>query len=166
MAVCAAFLAGCMPSGNEPLLATRLRAKAPAQPVAYNHQVHIEAGLQCERCHAGAFEGKRAGLPPLSTCVSCHRRVIPDHPEVEKLLEAWRTETPILWTRVNVLAKEAMVQFHHGAHTRADVGCEQCHGDVAVMASAEPVLDVADMGWCVSCHRARGAEDDCLACHY
>ncbi len=137
-----------------------------AQPIAYSHKTHIEAGLECKRCHAGAFENKRAGLPPLATCISCHRRTIPDHPEVKKLLDAWATETPLQWVKVNVLPEKAMVQFHHAAHTRAEVGCEQCHGDVASMTIAEPVVDVARMGWCVECHRDNGASDDCLACHY
>ena len=136
------------------------------QPVAYSHAVHIAEGLECKRCHAGALENKRAGLPPLATCVSCHRRTIPDHPEVQKLLTAWENQTPIQWIKVNILPKKSMVQFHHAAHARADVGCEQCHGDVASMAIAEPVIDVARMGWCVQCHRDNGASDDCLACHY
>ncbi len=144
----------------------RSEAEVPAQPVAYSHQVHIESGLECQRCHAGAIDSRRAGLPPLATCVSCHRRVIPDHPEVKKLLDAWAAETPILWTKVNVLPVKAMVQFHHGAHTLAGVECAECHGDLASMTVAEPVVDVARMGWCLDCHRQRGASDDCMTCHY
>ena len=141
-------------------------AEVPEQPVAYSHVAHVEAGLECSRCHAGAETNKRAGLPPLATCISCHRREIPDHPEVQKLLAAWETRTPILWEKVNVISDQAAVQFHHGAHARAGVECSTCHGDVASMTVAEPFVDVARMGWCVQCHRDSGASDDCLACHY
>lgn len=141
-------------------------AEVPEQPVAYSHAAHVEAGLECSRCHAGAEANKRAGLPPLATCISCHRREIPDHPEVQKLLAAWESRTPILWEKVNVLPDQAAVQFHHGAHARAGVECSTCHGDVASMTVAEPFVDVARMGWCVQCHRDAGATDDCLACHY
>lgn len=141
-------------------------AEVPQQPVAYSHATHVEAGLECSRCHGGAEANKRAGLPPLATCVSCHRRQIPDHPEVKKLLAAWESRTPILWEKVNVIPTDAAVQFHHGAHARAGIECSTCHGDVASMAVAEPVVDVARMGWCVQCHRDSGASDDCLACHY
>lgn len=141
-------------------------AEVPEQPVAYSHAVHVEAGLECARCHAGAEENKRAGLPPLATCVSCHRREIPDHPEVQKLLAAWEARTPILWEKVNVIPADAAVQFHHGAHARAGVECSTCHGDLTKMTVAEPYVDVARMGWCVQCHRDSGATDDCLACHY
>ena len=139
------------------------------QPIAYNHKVHIEAELECSRCHRGAEDQEQAGLPPVQTCASCHRRVASDHPEVQKVLQAWEDKTPIEWVKMNHLPESAMVQFHHGAHTRAEIACEECHGDVASMALQVPPFDVADMGWCVTCHREnadKGASDDCLTCHF
>lgn len=149
-------LGGCSPQVPE----------TPEQPIAYSHAAHIEAGLECERCHRGAFEQRHAGLPPLATCVSCHRRTIPEHPEVVKVLAAYAEREPIPWRKVNVIPESSMVQFNHGAHARAEVGCGECHGDVASMTVAQAVLNVADMGWCLECHRERGASDDCLSCHY
>ncbi len=72
---------------------------------------------------------------------------------------------PILWAKVNVIPDTAMVHFNHGAHARAGIECLTCHGDVASMTVAAPVRNVADMGWCVECHRENDASDDCLACH-
>ena len=141
------------------------RLPTPPQPIAYDHAVHVADGMQCVRCHAGAAEGVHAGLPALRLCASCHRRVIPEHPEVQKILAAWEEQEPIRWRKVNVLPTRAMVQFNHRAHARAGVECGVCHGDVATMTVAEPVINVANMGWCVECHRERGASDDCLTCH-
>jgi hypothetical protein len=33
------------------------------------------------------------------------------------------------------------------------------------MARVEKVTPLT-MGWCVNCHRDRGAPDDCATCHY
>ncbi len=163
---CAGLLAGiwilglvlvaCGPTQNLP---------TPEQPIGYDHQVHIEAGLECVRCHRGAEEGVHAGMPSVQACAGCHRREIPDHPEVQKVMLANENREPILWAKVNVIPDSAMVHFNHRAHARAGIECLTCHGDVASMTVAEPVRNVADMGWCVECHRENEASDDCLACH-
>ena len=152
----AVALVGCGPTQNLP---------TPEQPIAWNHKVHIEAGLECVRCHRGAEEGVHAGMPSVQSCAGCHRREIPDHPEVQKAMLANENGEPILWAKVNVIPDSAMVHFNHRAHARAGVECLACHGDVAAMTVAEPVRNVADMGWCVECHRENEASDDCLACH-
>ncbi|MYC09683.1 MAG: cytochrome c3 family protein [Holophagales bacterium] len=149
-------LVACGPTQNLP---------TPEQPIAYDHQVHIEAGLECVRCHRGAEEGVHAGMPSVQSCAGCHRREIPDHPEVQKAMLANENREPILWAKVNVIPDSAMVHFNHRAHARAGIECLTCHGDVASMTVAEPVRNVADMGWCVECHRENEASDDCLACH-
>lgn len=138
----------------------------PEQPIAFSHVKHEEAGLTCDRCHRGAVAGKQADLPALRLCAQCHRREVSDHPEVQKVLAAYEEKTPIPWVKVNVLPDKAMVQFNHRAHAKAEVGCEQCHGDVASMGVAEAVREVADMGWCIDCHRENDASDDCLTCHF
>jgi len=149
-------LLACGPTQNLP---------TPEQPIAWNHQVHVEAGLECTRCHRGAEAGVHAGMPSVQSCAGCHRREIPDHPEVQKAMLANESREPILWTKVNVIPDRAMVHFNHRAHARAGVECSVCHGDVASMTVAEPVRNVADMGWCIECHRENEASDDCLACH-
>ena len=58
------------------------------------------------------------------------------------------------------------VRFKHGPHTRAGVSCEACHGDVASMTIAQPVMDLANMGFCLDCHYEMGASVDCLTCHH
>ena len=139
----------------------------PPQPIAFNHRTHAENDIECTRCHQGVETQAEAGLPPISTCAVCHRRrAIPDHPEVQKFMTALDAGTSIAWRKVNVLPATAMVHFKHSPHILAGVECTTCHGDVAQMALAEEVVETADMGWCVSCHRENEASVDCLTCHH
>ena len=142
------------------------RQESPPQPIAFNHVPHTEQEGSCLVCHRGAETGKQAGLAPLQLCVGCHIAIIPDHPEVKKVLESYQNGTPIFWPRVNVIPASGGVQFKHGPHTRAGVSCEACHGDVASMAIAQPVIDLANMGFCLDCHYEMGASVDCLTCHH
>jgi len=73
---------------------------------------------------------------------------------------------PVLWRKVHVIPQSAMVHFKHNAHMRAGIDCSTCHGDVARMTVARQVVDVANMGWCLSCHRENDASVDCLTCHH
>lgn len=157
-----------------PLLTCVLAAAActaesppPPQPVAFSHKAHVDNDIACTSCHPGAETQAQAGLTPLAGCATCHRRaIIPDHPEVMKVIEAFRNREPLIWNRVNVIPEAAMVHFNHKPHARAGVACESCHGDVGEMTVARQTVDVADMGWCVSCHQQEGASIDCLACHH
>ncbi len=152
-----ALLAGC----------AEAPAPAPAQPIAFSHLAHAENDIGCTRCHEGVESQAEAGLPPISSCAVCHRRrAIPDHPEVLKFMGALERDEPVIWSKVNVMRESAMVHFRHDAHTRAGVDCATCHGDVAAMTVAREVVETADMGWCVRCHRENGASVDCLVCHH
>ena len=142
-------------------------SEAPPQPIAFSHLAHSENDIACIRCHQGAETQAQAGLPPISSCASCHRRAaIPDHPEVLKFMERLERREPLVWGKVNVLPASAMVHFKHKPHARAEVDCSACHGDVAQMTVAQSVINIADMGWCVSCHRENEASVDCLTCHH
>ena len=136
------------------------------QPIAFSHAAHAAADLDCARCHRGAEAEAEAGLVALATCLSCHRRVIPDHPEIQKMQVAYDENAAIEWVKVNHLPEKSMVHFHHGVHTKAGVECASCHGDVTQMTTVVPIVDVANMGWCIDCHREQEASVDCLACHF
>jgi len=142
---------------------------APEQPIAYNHQVHVQdEEMECTRCHLGAETQDQAGLPPMTVCAGCHRRQGADIPSVQAFMELYDggQGEPLAWRKVNVMPESAMVHFRHKPHARAEVGCETCHGDIGSMTVAEQVLNVADMGWCVDCHRREEASIDCLTCHH
>jgi Cytochrome c7 and related cytochrome c/Class III cytochrome C family len=158
IAVLGVLVAGC---SNEP-------PPPPPQPIAFNHKVHIDNKIECTRCHRGAETQAEAGLPPMATCAGCHRRQATDNPEVQKFMKQYdngRGE-PLVWRRVYTLPAEAMVHFKHKPHIRAGVECATCHGDLSQMTVAQEVVNVANMGWCLDCHRERGAPTDCLTCHH
>jgi len=140
----------------------------PEQPIAFNHQVHSESDIECSRCHQGAETQDQAGLPAMATCATCHRREATDHPAVMAFMERYANGQgePMVWRKVHVIPSSAMVHFKHKPHIRAGVDCATCHGDVSEMTVAQQVVDVANMGWCLDCHRQSEASIDCLTCHH
>jgi len=146
------------------LAAYRHRAPlAPSQPIAFPHTVHAgQLGLECRLCHAYADRSPSAGAPPLATCMTCHETIGLDRAEVQKLRAHVARAEPVAWSRVHVLP--SYVRFTHKRHVRAGVDCAVCHGDVASMTRVKRVRPLT-MGWCVTCHRARGAPTDCATCH-
>lgn len=134
------------------------------QPIAFSHRQHVtDFALDCQLCHAYARRGPVAGIPSVARCAGCHQFVLPDSPEVNKILTYLETEEPIPWIRVHKLPE--FVRFTHKRHVLSGLTCETCHGDVAHMDFASQVAPLT-MDWCVSCHEERNASLDCLICHY
>ena len=150
------------------ILFTQARAlAAPSQPVAYSHQVHIQAGVQCLFCHSGALRASMAGIPTVEKCMGCHAVIAADEPEIQKVASYAAQTEAIPWVRVNV--QPDFVFFSHQPHLAASLSCESCHGDVSRMGVARPVVRM-DMGWCLKCHLDQSEEKvarlaDCLTCH-
>ena len=135
-----------------------------AQPIAFSHRLHVnDVELDCQLCHVYARRSPVAGIPSVERCAGCHRVMVPDRPEIQKVLRYWEDEAPIPWVRVHDLPD--YVRFTHKRHVRAGVVCQECHGDVAQMEIARQVAPLT-MGWCVTCHQERHAPLDCLTCHY
>lgn len=140
---------------------------APEQPIAFSHQTHTEAGVQCLYCHPGALRSQVAGIPSVQKCMGCHTIIATDSPNIQAVTGYWERKEPIPWVRVNV--QPDFVFFSHQAHLGASLNCETCHGDVGQMDVIQPVVKM-DMGWCLNCHLEQPAEKiarlaDCLACH-
>lgn len=138
----------------------------PAQPVPFNHDTHTAAPLAampCLACHPGAESGARAGMPSSASCMDCHRHILPDDPRLLPLHAAADPDSPVYhgealrWVRVQALPGH--VHFHHGAHARAGISCEECH--------ARPgAAQDHSMSNCLDCHRREGASTDCSTCHH
>jgi hypothetical protein len=135
----------------------------PQQPIFFSHRVHAGVKeIDCRFCHSYVDRSHNAGIPPVSKCFSCHQYIIPQHPQIVK--ERWHleTKTPVPWVRVYYVPDH--VKFNHRPHIRAGIDCTNCHGEVKNMDRLMPVD--FKMGFCVNCHRQRGAELDCwMACH-
>jgi len=71
------------------VLGTVWPGNVPAQPIRFNHAVHVSNGLTCEDCHVGAMTREKATLPQLDTCLTCHSEAVTTKPEIAK-----KTSTP------------------------------------------------------------------------
>ncbi len=150
------------------IILTRAQARAaPSQPIAFSHRTHSEAGVQCLFCHSGAVRSAVAGIPSVQLCMGCHAVIAPESEAIQTVAGYWERGEPIPWNRVN--RQPDFVYTSHQPHLGAGLNCETCHGNVAQMDVAQPVLRM-DMGWCLNCHLQQPEEQvarltDCLACH-
>ena len=166
-ALVAAALAGLLAASGATLRSSQPAEVAPesgdAAPIAFSHETHVNtAGLDCQFCHAYARRSPVAGLPPLARCAGCHRFVLPESPDVARLLARFDAGEPLTWPRIHELPDH--VRFTHKHHARVGIACSTCHGDVGRMQLAEQ-SEPLTMGWCVSCHETRQAPIDCVTCH-
>jgi Cytochrome c7 and related cytochrome c len=136
----------------------------PVQPIAFNHRLHLQSGIQCESCHTGVTEGPDAGIPSVTFCMACHQEVATNNPEIKKLTAYAAKEEDIPWEPVYWFYPSEHVRFWHAPHIRAGVDCQQCHGDMTQQTVAVRTKNL-NMNFCISCHRAKGASADCTTCH-
>lgn len=137
--------------------------RAPHQPMAFPHTVHVgKLKIACHFCHFYADKSRHAGVPYVETCMVCHSAIATDKPEIQKLARYYEEKRPIEWNQVYVVPDH--VYFSHKRHVKAKVNCSSCHGDVGTMEKIRKVRSL-DMGWCVSCHKEKGAPLDCATCH-
>jgi hypothetical protein len=135
----------------------------PVQPIDFPHTIHAGTlRLPCTFCHLFAEKSRSATAPPLQICMGCHRTIATDREEIKKLTRYYEEKRPVEWKRVYALPD--FIYFSHKRHLKAGVACEACHGDVAGRKRIRRVSNLV-MGWCVSCHRVRGASIDCYTCH-
>jgi len=133
------------------------------QPIAFSHALHAgELQIACGFCHRHASESMTVSVPTVYRCMSCHRALKKTTPEMEKLLAYWKRQEPVPWVRPERLPD--FVYFTHQMHLRAGLDCTECHGQVVKMTEA-PAASTYKMGWCLGCHRQRGASQDCWTCH-
>jgi len=136
---------------------TLARADAPEdapirQPIPFSHQHHVrDDGIDCRYCHASVETSSFAGIPPLSTCMTCHSQLFTDAPMLEPLRRAYAGATTLAWNRVHDLPD--FVYFDHSIHVAKGVGCTTCHGAIDRMPLTRRVASLY-MEWCLECHRA------------
>src|SRR5574341_292834 len=125
------------PSGEGPALLAALCLACSSevkQPIAYDHRLHVgKLELDCDVCHETAAGGEVAGLPPLSTCATCHQEANGSSAEEKKVVEAVRAAREIPWARLYRLPRH--VYFTHRRHVGvARIACEACHGEMRAQA--------------------------------
>ncbi|NJR40794.1 MAG: cytochrome c3 family protein [Leptolyngbyaceae cyanobacterium CSU_1_4] len=154
-------------------------APGPKQPIPFSHKHHAgQFKIECLYCHADTDKSQAAGARPVELCMGCHAQFPLEYDEIEGiriLKQHWEEKKPIEWVQIHRLPEH--VQFRHNRHVAAGIECQQCHGKVEEMDKVHLVPDTKwwpwllptqklEMGWCVQCHRANGASQDCVTCHY
>lgn len=141
----------------------RYQGYEPDQPIAFSHKVHAgENKIDCQYCHSGAMESKRAGIPSANVCLNCHtvikKGTNTGTKEIAKIYKAIDEDKAIQWVKVHNLPDH--VYFNHAQHVNAGkMDCTECHGDVANMGRIQQVNDLS-MGWCLDCHRKKQVDFD------
>ena len=135
------------------------------QPIQFPHNKHIGFGMDCIDCHSTADTRAAATIPSVQKCMLCHAKLGKDKPAVKQVIEYAEKKREIPWKRVYGFEASAMVRFRHAPHVRAGVGCATCHGDMTKAIVAEPLVKHT-MGTCLTCHRQKGAPEDCTTCHF
>jgi len=141
-----------------------------AQPIPFNHRLHVASEIECVQCHQGVLTAARAGLPRVEVCMECHEADITENPAAKPHIELVRRHagagTEIPWRKLYALP--AHVYYSHRRHVAiAGLECAVCHGDIADSATPPPgpVARTLAMSTCMDCHEARGVENDCAWCH-
>lgn len=146
----------------------RARGYKPDQPINFSHVIHVQQHkMECQYCHWSVGKAAYAAIPEAETCMGCHGALVAGKSEqgkkdIEKLKDYYNRGEPIPWVKVHVFPDHA--KFNHKRHVKAGVSCQECHGQIPEMEKVERVSSMK-MGWCISCHREKGASIDCLTCH-
>lgn len=179
LAVLASLLFGAMLSGcdhtdvNPP---GYNKGYKPIQPISYSHKLHAgDLKMDCKYCHFGSETSKKAGIPPSSVCMNCHKAVKTDSPQIKKLTEYYTKGEPVPWIKIHNLPD--YVNFDHSRHIGKGLACQTCHGPIQEMPEVYQFTNLS-MGWCVNCHRDYTknppaelkdkhlfATTDCTGCH-
>ena len=138
-----------------------------AQPLAFNHKVHIEnASLTCKDCHLNAEKMAVATIPALEVCQTCHNdEPLSKSPAEQELFKYAAQKKEIPW--IQIYSLPGHVYFSHRRHvTIGGLECSSCHGDVATMTTpvSYPATPMT-MENCTGCHKQHKVTNDCLACH-
>jgi hypothetical protein len=121
------------------------------QPVPFSHAHHVGGlGIDCRYCHTSVETSAFAGMPPTTTCMTCHSQLFTNAAILAPVRQSLADNKPIHWQRVHRLP--GYVYFDHSIHVAKGVGCTTCHGAVETMPLMRQVAPLT-MGWCLDCHR-------------
>jgi len=136
---------------------------APVQPLPFSHKTHAPIGLVCETCHTNPDPGSLMTFPATETCMMCHLAIATDKETIQSLQEFAESEQEIPWVRVYAVTPG--VTWNHRAHLDSGTQCGTCHGDISQVDAVSETKAVLAMATCISCHKARGAKNECVTCH-
>ena len=99
------------------------------QPIPFSHKHHVgDDGIDCRYCHTSVEQSAFAGLPPTTTCMTCHSQLFTNAQMLAPVRASLAQHKPIHWQRVHRLPN--YVYFDHSVHIAKGIGCSTCHGAV------------------------------------
>ncbi len=160
----------------------------PVQPIQYSHRLHAgELGIDCQFCHTGAEKSRHAGIPPVQTCMNCHKFITAPYLEVKaedelavkenrkprqiiskeiaKIYEAigldneLKSDSSKTPSSIKWIKVHKLPDFVYFDHRPHVAAGVQCQTCHGAVETMERVRQVNDlsMGWCVNCHRDANA---------
>jgi hypothetical protein len=136
---------------------------APRQPIDFSHKVHAgTAKLPCKMCHPNPDPGEMMTIVGASACMQCHSAIKADSPQIKRLAEYAKSNSPVPWVPVYELP--SFVKFSHRVHLQSGNSCQDCHGAVAERDRLYREASLT-MGACMNCHQVKKATLDCATCH-
>jgi hypothetical protein len=146
----------------------------PDQPINFSHKLHAgDMKIDCQYCHTGVEKSRVAMIPPLETCMNCHRIARKDKPDIITLTKYYNDGRAFPWKRINKVPD--FVYFNHSVHVNKGIDCTNCHGEVKQMEKIGQ-MNSFTMSACLDCHRnaltrfpdiknINQGPDNCFACH-
>ncbi len=147
---------------------------SPDQPIKFSHKLHAgQMKIDCQYCHTGVEKSRVAMVPPVNTCMNCHKIARKDRPQIKKLTEYYKEGKALPWQRVHRVPD--FVYFNHSVHVNMGIDCVSCHGDVRQMDKIAQMHSFT-MAACLNCHRnpkeqipylknIKNGPEFCVACH-
>jgi hypothetical protein len=143
----------------------RFRNDPLAQPIEFNHRKHaVENEIDCSTCHLYYETETFSGFPDAEVCAMCHEEPQGTSAEEARLVSLLRSNKPLVWT--SLFRQPAHVLYSHRLHVvKAQLKCDQCHGDLAETTAPPRSVKKLTMADCVACHERGGVSVDCNTCH-
>jgi hypothetical protein len=135
------------------------QTSAQMRELNFSHSQHVEAGLECSKCHAAqtSTSGTDDLLPGHSVCVECH-----DVTKADNCKTCHQASSPKLSTRIT----SPSPIFSHERHlSKGKLKCADCHANLDSVLLAGQTAHVPRMADCLSCHTRQHVKAECRTCH-
>jgi hypothetical protein len=109
-----------------------------------------QVGVDCRYCHNGVEKAWYSNIPTASTCMNCHKLILPTDPRLELVRESFATGKPIPWVQIHRMPD--FVYYNHAVHVNRGVSCVECHGQINQMDEVYQAKPLS-MTYCLDCHR-------------
>ena len=180
----AAGAAASLAAGGAALPASRRIFRGQSLPRRWGLARHLKLGARCETCHVAAPTSTSANddlIPAEAACRSCHEidraqpaKAVPAGSPAARCDACHLAEgrpdaagwmpSPGHAEPPRARLPNPNLKFNHRLHVGRGVGCELCHGNVAMEGLATR-LDLPKMSLCLGCHDGKQSTNRCSACH-